>query len=69
MNCHGVYILETYFPLGLDLTVIFGETICFCNTIQDKISGCDKGGLVSKKRFLKILKIKMNNRLVFSIKV
>ena len=35
--------------------------ICFCNAIQNKIFGCDKGGLVSKKGFWKILKIKLGS--------
>ena len=60
-HCHSVYNLETYFPLGLDLTLTFEETICFCNAIQNKVFGCDKGGLVSKKGFRKILKIKLGS--------
>ena len=39
----------------------FVETICYCDAIQNKIFGCDKGGLVSKKGFWKILKIKLSS--------
>lgn len=56
-----MYNLETYFPPGLDLTVTFEETICFCNAIQNKIFGCDKGGLVSKKGFRKLFEIKLSS--------